>query len=214
MVTNATMYNLHLPLAFVVVYISENVRLTVGAQTISATVTAERNQVGQFSRDLQYVLDLLYIYVKDYKLFGSMRYKYPDLFLHLRQNVSETVDTSHTHCTVSLLFVLQSHKSIATMNAFIARCIAANHVMSRRFPKYWDSYYIIVGLREYYAIFWRLEGGGLRAPNDFTGIGPQQIRSFNYDDTETDQPALGKYYEDADTYWYMNILRGSLGLFI
>lgn len=201
------MYQMVMPLSFVVLYISENVRMTMGSQKFSATVTAQRNQVGQFAKDFKYVLKLFYKYVKHYHAYGLY---YEDVFLHLRQNISEIGDTSYTHCTVSTLFVLQSHRSVSTLNSFIARCLAAYHTMARRFPKYWDSYYILVGLREQYAISMRLEGGGVPMHETFSGIGPQQIRSFEYDDTEPNQPALGQYYADADTYWYMNILRGSL----
>lgn len=198
-----------MPISFVVLYISENVRQTMGSLNFSATVTAERNQIGQFSKDFEYVLKLFYKYAKKYATFGprKLKLKLTDVFLHLRQNVSEIGDTTHTHCTVSILFVLQSHRSLATLNSFMSRCMAAYHLMTRRFPKYWDNYYILMGLREYYAIFMRLDGGGVVKHNDFMGIGPQQIRSFEYDDTETDQPTLGEYYSNGEVYWYMNIMR-------
>lgn len=209
--SNSTMYSMTMPLSMIVIYISENVRMTVGSQNFSATVTAERNQIGGFSEDFKYVLDLFYKYVKAYRTFGPRKLplKFEDVVLHLRQNVSEIGDTSHTHCTVSILFVLQSHRSVALLNSFMARCIAANHIMPRRYPKYWDSYYILMGLREYYALFMRLPGGGVAKDHDFSGIGLLQIRSFEYDDREADQPVLGGYYSDADVYWYMNILRGT-----
>lgn len=212
--SNSTMYNMIMPISFLVLYISENVRNTIGSHKFSATVTAERNQVGRFSKDFKYVLNLFYKYVKEYHVFGAdrLRLKYRDVFLHLRQNVTEVVDTSYSHCTVSTLFVIQSHKNLYQLNTFMARCLAANHMLTKRYPKHWHDYYILIGLREYYTIFLRLEGGGVDKHNDFTGIGPQQVKSFLYDDTERDQPAIGLYYTEPELYLYMNSLRGKIYL--
>lgn len=201
-----------MPLSMVVLYISENVRKTIGSLNFSATVTADRNQIGQFSPEYGYVVDLFYRYVKEYSLWGPRKLPLPnqDVVLHLRKNVPDIVYTSHTHCTISELFVLQSHRSVAILNALMGRCMAANHIMSRRYPKYWDSYYILVGLREYYAIIMRLPGGGLDRDHEYSGIGLQQITSFSYDDRESDQPLLGGFYSEADVYLYMNYLRGTI----
>lgn len=201
-----------MPLSMVVLYISENVRKTIGSLNFSATITADRNQIGQFSPDYGYVVDLFYRYVKEYSLWGPRKLPLPnqDVVLHLRKIVPSIIYTSHTHCTISEFFVLQSHRSVAILNALMGRCMAANHIMSRRYPKYWDSYYILVGLREYYAIFMRLPGGGLDREHDFSGIGLQQIRSFSDDDRDADQPLLGGYYSEADVYLNMNYMRGTI----
>lgn len=200
-----------MPLSMVILYISENVRKTIGSLNFSATVTAERNQIGQFSAEYGYLVDMFYRYVKEYSLWGPRKLplQYQDVVLHLRQIVPDIEYTSHTHCTISEMFVLQSHRSVVILNALMARCMAANHIMSRRYPKYWDSYYILIGLHEYYSLFMRLPGGRKDRDNDYTGIGLQQIKAFEFDDRYADQ-LLGGYQRNADVYWEMNRMRGTI----
>lgn len=199
-----------IPLSFMVVFISENVRITRGSAKFSATVTTERNQVGKFSDEYRYVVDKFYEYAKKYQTFSPKKLplKYEDIFLHLHQNVTEQVEVSHTHCVISIVFVLQSHKSVDQLNSHLARCLATNHLMTRRYPKQWNVYYILLGLREYYAKFMRLSGGGREADDDFAGIGINQIMSFHTDDSDEEQPLLGGAYADTGAYLRLNNLRG------
>lgn len=204
------MYEMKIPLSFMVVFISENVRITRGSAKFSATVTSERNQVGKFSDEYRYVVDKFYEYARKYQTFSPKKLplKYEDIFLHLHQNVTEQVEVSHTHCVISIVFVLQSHKSVDQLNSHLARCLATNHLMTRRYPKQWNVYYILLGLREYYAKFMRLSGGGRKADDDFTGIGINQIMSFHTDDSDEEQPLLGGAYADTGAYLRLNNLRG------
>lgn len=79
--------------------------------------------------------------------------------------------------------------------------------MTRRYPRDMDSYYILLGLREYYAMFMRLEGGGQPADDDFTGLADNSVNAFYLDDWVSDQPLLGGLYE-VEEYKNLNILRG------
>lgn len=197
-----------MPVGFVSLYITQNVRMTNGAENYSATVTVGRNQKGQFSEEYRHILDIFYKYVRKYKRFASLPLRFEDVFLHLQQNKTRDVEVEHTTCYISMPYVLQFPKNIASLNSFLARCLASNHIMSHRYPQHWSDYYILVGLKEYYAKMLRLDGGGLPTPNDYSGIETSTVLSFAKDDFQRYRPIMGGYSENPAYYNYLNQDRG------
>lgn len=197
-----------MPLGFLVLYLTQNVRITQGSQQFSATVTTGRNQQGAFTDQYRYVLPLLYRYVEHFSTFGPLKMplKYPDVFVHLYQNMSSEVVTLHSSCVISMPYLAKFYQNLASLHSFLARCLAANHIMTRRYPVYWNSYYIQVGLLEYYAIFMQLNRGGSSAKQDFSGLGAQMVTAFNMDDFGI-SPVLGTNYSNPVWYYYLNAKR-------
>lgn len=142
---------MHMPLGFVVFYLTQNVGLTRSFQDYSATVTAARNQVGKFTKDFRFMVDIFHNYMFHYHKFGPKRLplKHTDLFLHLHQNLTYDIISRHSACVISMPYLIQSYKNLATIHSFVSQCLATNHIMTRRYPAYWNSYYILVNLFKY-----------------------------------------------------------------
>lgn len=199
-----------IPLGFVVLYLTQNVRLTKGFLDISATVTAGRNQLGKFSDEFLYISDLFYYYVRMLSFFGpkQLAFNYPDIFLHLHQNLTHEVVTQHSSCVVSMPFLLQYYKNVHQINSFMSRCIAANHIMTRRYPSYWSSYYIQLGLAEYYTIYMQLKGIG--KSHHSMAMAESSVSAFYIDDHDHGVAIMGAYYTNQDYYYRINAARGEI----
>lgn len=193
------MYEVVLPLGFYTLYLTQNVRLTNKYKELSATVTAGRNQVGKFTRAYKYVLKIFFGYVKQYNRVwpNNMTFWNPDLLMHLHQNLTKQTVTRHSACFVSMQYVLYLHRNMDQINYFMARCIAVNHLMTRRYPAYWNSYYIQLGLVEYYAIMWKQCTSKRKAAR----IGEKASASLANDDREGTHAIMGMFTRNQDFYY-------------
>lgn len=205
------MYQVTIPIGFLSLYVTQNIRSTRGSPAYSATVTAGRNQIGQFSEPYRFMVDILYKYVKTFENFGprKLQLRYPDVFIHLTQNKTRDVEVSPLACYVSMPFVLQYHKNRADLHRFTARCMAAQHIMNRRYPKHWSAYYILLGIHEYYALMMQLNEGGRPRMNDFSGFGTETVMSFAKDDFQRFRPIMGAVSSNPAYYNHQNVERGT-----
>lgn len=204
------MFDIDLPIAFFGLYLSQTVRITKGTPTYSATLTTNRNHVGKFKEPFRYLLDIFYRYVEKYQTFGPKKIPllFKDVFLHLHPNITNDVLTAHSTCVVSTPHLITFYKNANTLNAVMARCMAANHIMTRRFPTYWDSLYIQRGLLEYYAVFMKMHPDtGERMMDDFSGLGLTSVLAFGFDDSEAYPLIIGVHRKEQSYYDYFNELR-------
>lgn len=202
------MYKMDIPLGFLTMYLTQNVPLTKAYLSTSATVTAGRNQIGKFTEQYLYVLDLFYSYFKKYNKVWSRKltFLHSDIFLHLHQNLTKDTVTHHTACFVSMPYVLMLHRNHEEINYFMSRCIAANHLMTRRYPLYWNAYYIQLGLVEYYTIMWQQKSG-----NRDTAVlfGEEAIGALIKDDLEGELAMMsGEFTWFQDNYYRISEKRG------
>lgn len=199
------MYDFRLPLSFVVLYITQNVRITRGLRDRSVTVTAGRNQLGQFNKEFRFILDIFYDYVTQLSKTGpniDLPLNYPDVFLHLQRSLISAGLTRHSTCVISLEFLVQNYKDIDTIHYFMSHCIAAYYVMTRRYPAYWNSFYIQMGLQEYYTIYMqqrRSFGGSIRGD-----LGFKSVMAFGQE-LDYSRPTMGALYKNPDLYKNINL---------
>lgn len=202
-----------LPICFVSVYITQNLRITQGMDPFSASISTERNNVNKFTEEYRYVIDIWYEYISKWSVFGKKNVTiiYEDMFVHLVQNKTTIFGIGETNtnlCLMSMSYAHQFTKNIQHMGNYMASCIAANHFMVRRFPHYWDVWYIALGLRDLYGYKFRLDVKAKASSfNEFIGIDTAYLAAFREDET-TNPPLLGGYSEDTTMYYVLPINRG------
>lgn len=205
------MYEAYIPLGFFTLYLTQNVRETQGSAGYSSTVTVGRNHIGQFPDEYKYIVKIFKKYVQRFQSFGPMnlKLKYEDVFLHLHQNRTRYDEIAHSSCYISMSYVLQYHKNLDDLNSYLARCVAANHVMTRRYPRHWMDYYILVGIQEYYAEYLRLDNEQ-QERNDasifvvYSTIG-FKLDNYNYHRV---QSRIGGASHNSDYYGTLNEFKG------
>lgn len=203
----------NLPICFVSAYLTQNLLITQGVDPFSASISTERNHINQFSEEYRYVLDIWFEYVRQWRWFGpnKLALKYQDMFVHLVQNKSTIVAIGEVEtnlCLMSMSYALQFTKNTQYMGNYMASCIAANHFMVRRFPRYWDVWYITLGLRDLYGYKFRMDVKAKRPSySEFIGLDDVYLAAFRDDET-TDPPLLGAYSTDTTVYFFLPVARG------
>lgn len=199
--TISKMYKMNIPLGFLTLYLTENVRITKSYRQMSATVTAGRNYAGDFPEALRYVLDYFYQAVKTYYLSNNMTTPM-DHFLHLHQGFANSMP-GHAGCMTSMSFMLKYHKNEAQINRIVAQCLATDRILYRRYPANWSFYYIQLALVEYYTI----TGS---TPNTNLEFADRTMLALRWDDTLRNSITIRRRLNKAEPgdFEAINVHRG------